>query len=135
MVDKLQQGGKAYRRRAWREAFQLLSLADQASSLGAEDLERLATSAYLIGRDLDFQKILDRAHHACVEAGDGSRAARCAFWLGLSLLLRGETGQASGWLARAQRLVEGRNCVERGYLLLPIAEQHLGAGNADDANN
>jgi DNA-binding CsgD family transcriptional regulator len=134
MVDKLQQGRKSYLRRAWREAYQLLSLADQANSLGVEDLERLATSAYLIGRDLDFQRFLDRAHHACVEAGDGARAARCAFWLCLSLLLRGEMGQASGWLARAQRLVEGRACVERGYLLLPVAEQHLGAGKTEDAN-
>ena len=51
--DKLQQGRECYRRRAWREAYQLLSLADQADPLGAEDLEQLAISAYLTGRDLE----------------------------------------------------------------------------------
>ena len=134
MLDKLQQGRESYLHRKWEEAYQSLSLADQATPLGIEDLERLANSAYLTGRDHHFQKFLDRADHASVETGDGPRAARTAFWLGLSLLLRGDMGQASGWLARTQRLVEGRDCVERGYLLLPVAEQHLRAGKADAAD-
>jgi ATP/maltotriose-dependent transcriptional regulator MalT len=128
MLDRLQDGRESYRLQAWGDAYQAFSLADRVSSLGIEDLERFATSAYLTGRDLDFQRPLDRAHHACLEAADEPRAARCAFWLGLNLLLQGEMGQASGWLARAQRIVEGRDCVERGYLLLPVAEQHLGQG-------
>jgi DNA-binding CsgD family transcriptional regulator len=134
MVDKLKQGRESYRRRAWSDAYQSLSLADQATPLGIGDLELLATSAYLIGRDRDFHGFLDRAHHAHLEAGDGARAARCAFWLGLILLLRGETAQASGWLARARRLVEGRDCVEHGYLLLPVAEQHLAEGDGNAAH-
>jgi DNA-binding CsgD family transcriptional regulator len=135
MVDRLKQGRESYRRRAWGDAYQSLSLTDQATPLGVEDLELLATSAYLTGRDLDFHRFLDRAHHAHQKAGDRVRAARCAFWLGLSLFLRGEPAQASGWLARAQRLVEGHDCVEQGYLLLPVAEQHLaqGSGNAAHA--
>jgi DNA-binding CsgD family transcriptional regulator len=134
MPDKLKQGRESYRRRAWGDAYQSLSLADRATPLGIEDLELLATSAYLTGRDLDFHRFLDRAHHAHLDAGDRVRAARCAFWLGLTQLLRGERGQASGWLARARRLVEGRDCVEHGYLLLPVAEQHLAEGNGDAAH-
>jgi DNA-binding CsgD family transcriptional regulator len=130
---ELTQARECYRRRAWSEAHRLLLLADRTTPLGVEDLERLATSAYLIGRDLDFHRFLDRAHHAHVHKGDQPRAARCAFWLGLTLLLRGETGQANGWLARAQRLVEGRDCVEHGYLLLPVAELHLGERNDEAA--
>jgi DNA-binding CsgD family transcriptional regulator len=40
-----------------------------------------------------------------------------------------------GWLARAQRLLErtGRECVEQGYLLLPVAEQKLDAGEIETA--
>jgi len=68
-----------------------------------------------------------------VQEGDQPRAARCAFWLGLTLLLGGETGQANGWLARAQGLVEGRDCVEHGYLLLPVAELHLRERNDEAA--
>jgi DNA-binding CsgD family transcriptional regulator len=133
MVDTLTQGRESYRRRAWGDAYRSLSLTDQATPLGVEDLELLATSAYLTGRDLDFHRFLDRAHHAHQKAGDRVPAARCAFWLGFSRFLRGETAQASGWLARAQRLVEGRDCVEQGYFLLPVAEQHLAGGNGNAA--
>jgi hypothetical protein len=57
-------------------------------------------------------------------------AARAAFWLGFSLYGLREPGRASGWIARSQRLVEstGQDCVERGYLCLPAAQRHLGAG-------
>ena len=130
---ELIQARECYRRQAWNEAHRLLWLADQTAPLGVEDLERLATSAYLIGRDLDFQRFLDRAYHANVQKSDQPRAARCAFWLGLTLLFRGETGQGNGWLARAQRLVEGRDCVEQGYLLLPVAELHIRERNDEAA--
>ena len=130
---ELIQARECYRRQAWVEAHRLLWLADQTAPLGVEDLERLATSAYLIGRDLDFQRFLDRAYHANVQKSDQPRAARCAFWLGLTLLFRGETGQGNGWLARAQRLVEGRDCVEQGYLLLPVAELHIRERNDEAA--
>jgi hypothetical protein len=41
--------------------------------------------------------------------------------------MRGEMGRASGWFARAQRLLErdARECAERGYLLLPTVGQGL----------
>jgi DNA-binding CsgD family transcriptional regulator len=133
-LDRVHQGRKSYRRRAWEDAYDSLSRADHLSPLAPEDLERLAISAYLIGRYRDFERILDRAHRAYLESGAGTRAARCAFWIGLSFLLRGDAGQAGGWLARAQRLVEGRECAERGYLLLPLAEQHLCSGKAHDAD-
>lgn len=103
--------------------------------MGGEDLELLALSAYLIGRDEEFLKALDRAHSAYRNAGETTRAARCAFWIGLSLLLKGETGRGTGWLAGARRLIarEKADCVERGYLLLPTAEQLLGAEDYDTA--
>lgn len=133
MPDQLTQGRASYRRRAWADAYESLSRADRAAPLGVEDLERLATAAYLAGRDDEFLKTLERAHHAALDAGDSESAARRAFWLGLSLLFKGEMGRATGWLARAQRLVEGRDCVEQGYLLLPVAEQHLIQGKHDAA--
>jgi len=87
----------------------------------------------LIGLDLESERILERAHHAHVAAGDQVRAARSAFWLGLSVLLRGEIGPATGWLSRARRLLDSRDCVEQGYLLLPVAEQCFAEGNVDSA--
>ena len=128
--DNLERGRDACRRRAWPDAYRWLSLADHAHPLEGDALELLATSAYLLGRDDAYVDALDRAHRGYIDADERRRAARCAFWLGLRLALRGESGGASGWFARAARLVEsdGRPCAEQGYLLLPVAERQLTAG-------
>jgi DNA-binding CsgD family transcriptional regulator len=109
--------------------------ADQKQPLVAGDLELLAVSAYLTGHDETSLNALERGHHAWLEAGEVARAVRAAFWLGFHLLLHGESGPATGWLTRAERLL-GRmaaDSVERGYLLIPIAEQQLGAEHYDAA--
>ena len=58
-------------------------------------------------------------------------AARCAFWLGFTSLIQGETAQSGGWLARGQRLLDdGRHdCLERGYLLMLQALRCMWAGD------
>ena len=126
---------QAYASGAWADAYELLTLADRDDSLSAGHLERLATAAFLIGREGEFERTLERAHLAYRDAGDRPRAARCAFWIGLRLLLRGATGRATGWLARGERLLEqeGRETAEAGYLLLPVAERHLEAGEWERA--
>jgi DNA-binding CsgD family transcriptional regulator/tetratricopeptide (TPR) repeat protein len=100
--------------------------------LGAEDLELLATSASMLGRDDEHLQVLERAHHGHLEAGETLQAARCACWAGTHLLIRGEMARGAGWLARAQRLVEQeeRDCVERGYLLVPMMMGQEAAGDS-----
>ena len=95
----LARGRVHYERRKWADALRELSRADEAAPLPAADLELLAMSAYLTGRDDDYLRVLERAHHAHLDSGDRPRAVRCAFWLGFKLLLRGETGGATGWVA------------------------------------
>jgi DNA-binding CsgD family transcriptional regulator len=131
VVGELERGRTCYAARAWAEAYRLLSQADRAAPLCGSDLERLAMAAYLIGRDDHYLNALDRAHDAHLDAGESLRAVRCAFWLGLRMLFRGEVGRATGWFGRAQRLIEreAHDCVERGYLLLPVAQQHLNGGD------
>jgi ATP/maltotriose-dependent transcriptional regulator MalT len=133
-MDHLEHGRECYERRAWGEAYQALLCADQATALHVDDLELLATAAYLTGRDLEFQRVQERLHRVHVEAQDPERAARCAFWLAFTFLLRGEMGQSNAWIARGQRLVENRDCVERDYLLLLVAEQQLREGRGDAAH-
>jgi len=134
-LSELERGRESCGQRAWADAHHSLLLADRTAPLGVEDLELLATSAYLIGRDDDYLSALDRAHHAYLDAGECVHAARCAFWLGLRLMFKGETGRATGWLARAERLLERaeRDCVEQGYLLLPVVEQQLDAADWETA--
>jgi ATP/maltotriose-dependent transcriptional regulator MalT len=127
---ELVRGRKAAGWRAWAEAYTALSLADRSSSLAGEDLELLATAAYLLGRVEDCLRALQRAQQLHAERGDRRRAARCGFWLAFHLINQGELAQASGWLARADRLLEHeQECAEHGYLLLPVALRQAVAGD------
>ena len=123
-----------YERRAWTQAFEALAAADERA-LCAPTISSAATAAYVLGREDDYMKALDRAHQSHLHAGAKSCSARCAFWLGLHLFLRGETGRATGWLARAERLTQNEDCVERGYLLLLPAEQSLRSHDLDSAHS
>jgi ATP/maltotriose-dependent transcriptional regulator MalT len=131
VADELERGRASYEGRAWTNAYESLSRADESGSLAAEDLVLLATSAFMLGRDDDYRRALERAHHAYLDAGHVPHAVRCAFWIGMTLILRGEMGPGSGWLGRAQRLLEREtaDCVERGYLLMPRVFQLEAAGD------
>jgi DNA-binding CsgD family transcriptional regulator len=134
-IDELGRGRESYARRAWLDVYKSLSHADRAAPLGAEDLELLATSAYMLGRDDEYLSSLKRAHHVYLDAGEAIRAVRCAFWVGMNLALRGEMGHATGWLGRAQRLLEREkgDCVERGYLLVQVMLRHEATGDWEAA--
>jgi DNA-binding CsgD family transcriptional regulator len=134
-ADELLRGREAYASRAWLDAYTALSEADRIAPLAADDLDLLANSASLVGRMDDYVALLERAHLAHIEAGENLAAARSAGWLGMTLAIRGEIGPASGWFGRAQRLVEqeGRDCVERGWLLLPRVFQGDATGDYDGA--
>ena len=98
--------------------------------LVADDLDALATCAFMLGRDDESIAWLERAHHRYLEAGETRRAARSAIWVGLQLATRGQIGPATGWLGRAQRLLEHEApCAELGYLRLPVMFQHEAAGD------
>jgi DNA-binding CsgD family transcriptional regulator/tetratricopeptide (TPR) repeat protein len=128
-AGELDQGRTSFARRAWSAAYQQLTAAQKTAPLDVPDLERLAVAAYLIGRDDESTEIWARAHGESVRGGTSLRAARSAFWLAFTLLIRGETARGSGWLARAQKLVDdaGGDCAERGYLLVPVGLGHLEA--------
>lgn len=130
-MSHVELGRECYRRCAWGDAYHALLSADQAAPLGVEDLDRLAAAAYLTGRDGEFQRILERLYSIHVESGDRAHAARCAFWLAITFLLRGENGRSNAWTARGLRLVEDQDCVECGYLAVAVAEQQLREGQPD----
>jgi ATP/maltotriose-dependent transcriptional regulator MalT len=115
----LDDGRAAFARQQWATAYAQLREADETSPLDPADLERLAAACYLVGRDDESAEVWQRAHHESLRGGDEIAAARCARWLALGLWLRGEAAQGSGWLARAQRLLDdgGHDSVEHGYLL------------------
>jgi DNA-binding CsgD family transcriptional regulator len=131
----LAEGRESFQRQAWADAYVQLSAADQQAPLGPEDLERLATAAYLTGRDSDSADLWARAHQEFLSRGEVERAVRCAFWLASGLVNKGERARAGGWIARARRLLDERqiDCAEQGYLLLPAGMERVGAADASGA--
>jgi len=122
-------------RQGWGVAYAQLSAADHDASLELGDLELLAVAAHLLGRDEDTVAAWARAHHESLRLGNAARAARCAFWLGMVLLNRGEMARGGGWLGRAARLLDDGqlDCVEQGYVLVPMALRSLAEGDAATA--
>lgn len=134
VVEELVKAREAYDRRDWVAAYDVLS-ETAPDALTADDFDRLATVAFLVGRHNDCIQALQRAHGANLSAGDVRGAVRSAFWLSMVLMENGEGAVASGWLARAQRLLDdlGDDVVERGYVCIPLLFQHLFAGEMDAA--
>ncbi|MDP9020807.1 MAG: LuxR C-terminal-related transcriptional regulator [Actinomycetota bacterium] len=132
-TDLLERGREAYERAAWGDAYAQLCAADEEAPLEVDDLECLAMSAYLTGREDTAVELWGRAHHVLLAQGAVGleRAVRWAFWAGVALVRQGQHAQAGGWFARAQRLLDeaSLDCVERGYLLVPPALQALGGGD------
>jgi DNA-binding CsgD family transcriptional regulator len=134
-ADNLNRGRDAFLRQRWTDAYGLLTTANRDEPLEPTDLERLATTAYLLGKDAESAEIWTRAHQEFLGSGAVARAARCAFWLASGLMHQGERARAGGWITRARELLDNarQDCVERGYLLLPVALQRVFAGDAAGA--
>ncbi len=129
-------GRAAYGRRSWALAFTELAAANATGEPDGADLERLALAAYLTGRDPECERAWERAHHAYLDAGDAEGAARCAFWLALGLLMRGNVAPAGGWLGRAGAVLDEAGVSEspvRGLMIVPRALHALYNGDAGPA--
>lgn len=134
VVDTLEQARAAMDVQAWDVARTLLVAVDDQGGLAEpEDLQRLALSAALTGRNEVADTGWERAYSAFLDRGEVLAAVRCAFWLGLVLsTARGDEARGGGWFARAHRVLRERvpeDCAERGYLLLPAALRDLDSGD------
>jgi DNA-binding CsgD family transcriptional regulator len=133
LVGALARGRDAFQREAWSDARALLTEAERETPLDADDLERLAVAAHLVGDDTASIDALTRAHHGFLQRGDAICAARVAIWITFAMIERPALqAQAMGWLARARRLFEDgtTDCAERGFLLCAEA---FGCVRANDA--
>ncbi|HEY7224712.1 MAG TPA: LuxR C-terminal-related transcriptional regulator [Micromonosporaceae bacterium] len=115
---------------AWPQAFEALSVAEGVEPLVGGDLELMATAAYMIGRVPECLSALRRACEAHVRARDLRRAARASFWMSYVLGNLRDAAQASGWLARAERLLDAEpvDCAEQGLVLGGRAFHQMMAG-------
>ncbi len=93
----------------WQQAFDLFTEADAANQLAPTDLPMLGEVAYAAGH-LDVTiEVWERAHTACMQADDQVAAAGAAIRVAMHLLFdTALMAPVRGWLARAERLLEGQ---------------------------
>ena len=120
VLDRGAAGRSALDARRWREGYDLLAAAAASGDLPPEDLELLAWSAYLTDEIVQVVPVLERAYAGYVAAGNKARAAIAAVQLAHEYgSVRLQKAIGSGWLARAERLLEGEpEGIAHGYLAL-----------------
>ncbi len=132
--DTLKAGREALERSAWREAFELLSAADVAGHLEAEDLERLGDAAMWALKPQECIGAYERAYAAYVQSGNRRQAVSTGVRLLAELNTQGSDSVAAGWLSRLVRLLkEEPECVEHGLLGYVQAQVYIGLGDLDGA--
>jgi class 3 adenylate cyclase len=133
-TDTLQAGREAVDRHAWREAYETLSSADQAAPLNADDLDRLAESAWWIGRMRECIAARERAYAGYLAEGNRDRAARVAVDLADHHWDILEQSVAGAWLQQAQRLVEDDpDSAAAGHVSWMLGLMAWGSGDLDGA--
>jgi DNA-binding NarL/FixJ family response regulator len=119
----------AYDSSAWRSAVDGLVAVDRSQPLSTDDVVLLAIAAHQCGEDDLSERSWQRAFRARVTDADEAAAARCAFFLGMSYLTRGDPIQGGAWIGRAEELLERvpDECAEHGFVLIPKGLAVLGA--------
>lgn len=132
--DGLERGRDAVRRHAWPEAYELLSAGDAEGPLDPEDLVRLAKASWWTGRQNESIAARERAYATLVERGDRAPAAFAALTLRREYSAKLAASVASGWLNRAETLLEDEpESTPHGYLAIAHGELAGGRGELDHA--
>lgn len=103
-IEPLEAGRDAITRRAWQEAFDLLTQADMSGLLEPHDLESLGEAAWWTGRLEDCIDARQRAYSAYIQSGNNRGAAMVALTVAKDYYaMRASVG--TSWLNRAERLL------------------------------
>jgi DNA-binding CsgD family transcriptional regulator/tetratricopeptide (TPR) repeat protein len=130
-VTQREQAVQAAGRRDWQAAYDLYSgLGDRSP----DDTQRLAESAWWLGRMDESIRLYAEAYRQQLSAGNNEGAARASLLLAISCRLVGEMAQSDGWLGRCTRLLESMpEGAEHGYSLYLQIAALIGSGDLDAA--
>src|SRR5215204_4875409 len=123
---------EAFQHHRWEEATELLAEADNREPLVAGDRLLLAEALMWANRHAESFTAKERAYRAYLRAGDERRAGYVAVLLTIHHVNRLEMAVASGWLAKAQKLLErAPDSREYGYLAFVLTLLNEAAGEWD----
>ena len=115
---------------AARERFEQLVEHDRSP----EALEGYGLALWFLGEMERGVELCQQASLAFAEAGASDRAARLAVWVSHQYLIAGKASLSNGWLARAERALEGRtDCSGAGWVAVERARRALGSESIADA--
>ena len=106
MSDTLVEAREAYARHEWDQAREAFVDVDQNGTLSPEDLEMLADASWWAGFADDAVDFLERAYKGYVDDNRRREAGMVAGQLAYLAARRVNSAVASGWLAKAERLIE-----------------------------
>lgn len=132
-LDRLEQARSAVRGGAWPQAYELLSEANGAHLTAPEELELLGDVAWWTGRMDESQDARIRAYGLRVERGEEGAAALLALKVSREFEHK-RSPLTAAWLARAERLLEGRDeDLEFGYLTRTRTRRAIASADYDEA--
>ena len=114
----------------WADACEQFAATDRSEPLHADDLERYAEAAQILGRGDEAIQLLRRAFNSRIAAGERDRAITSAFWLFQALIINAEFSRASGWAAQVRRSIPD---VNHGWLLFTQAYFLIASAEFDQA--
>ena len=121
VLDSVETARSASARYAWRASYDAYSATD-LSELSSDDLERFGDAAWWTGKLDEAIRYRERAYAGYSAAGDKAAAARLALTLSWDHEGRGAYAVSQGWLATAERLLDGLpESADHGRILLTRA--------------
>jgi ATP/maltotriose-dependent transcriptional regulator MalT len=130
--DDLAAARAAFERHEWGVARAGFLAARSQGPLGAADMAALADAAWWQGAVDESTSAMEEAYRLHLHGDDPAprAAAMLAMDMGFLWFLRGEDAMGSGWLSRAQRLLQDEPpSVEHAYLETMAIEGATGAGD------
>jgi len=126
-IDPVADGREAFARHEWERAARLL-----AEAQAPDDLVLLGEALLWSNQHEQSFRVKERAYQTYLRAGDKRGAGFVAVLLTVHNAVRLDMAVASGWLAKAQNLLDGEpDCREYGYLSLVRAMLKERAGDWD----
>ncbi|HKX15264.1 MAG TPA: LuxR C-terminal-related transcriptional regulator [Propionibacteriaceae bacterium] len=129
-ATQLSQARELHAQSRWAEACEEFAAAGRSERLDADDLERYAEAAQILGRGAEAIQLLRRAFNLRVDAGEVDRAITTAFWICQALIINAEFARASGWAAQVRRSMPD---VDNGWLVFLEGYFSVAAADYDQA--
>ena len=108
MLASIEGARRSLRQHRWHDALLGFREADRAEGLGPDDLVDLSAAAWFGGEPDEATDALERAYSGFDEAGRRAEAALAALRLSRLAMLAVRPSVMAGWIARAQRQLEGQ---------------------------